>query len=61
MSLTEKIAIACIVLVLIGAVVYLVKAKKNGVKCVGCPNAKACASKRCNCGCNETQTSQEEK
>ena len=31
-----------------GAVVYIRKAKKRGVKSVGCPDAKTCGK---NCGC----------
>jgi len=39
-----------IILVIIGAAVaYIVKEKKRGAKCVGCPYAKNCASKG-NCG-----------
>ena len=36
------ILIAVILLILGGAVVYIVKAKKQGVKCIGCPDAKTC-------------------
>ncbi|MBO5305744.1 MAG: FeoB-associated Cys-rich membrane protein [Clostridia bacterium] len=37
------IAIAVIVLVLGGAIFYLVRAKKRGQKCVGCPYCKQCS------------------
>ncbi len=32
------------------AIVYVVRAKKKGVKCIGCPNAKSCSG---SCGCGE--------
>ena len=43
--------IAGIILVILGAaVVYIVKAKKSGVKCIGCPDGGSCAG----CGsCHE--------
>ena len=42
----EIIAILVIVLVIGFAIFYTVKAKKSGVKCIGCPNAKNCKSKK---------------
>ncbi len=41
--------IVCGILILIlgGAVTYIVKAKKTGVKCIGCPAGAACSGK-CN-------------
>lgn len=40
--------IAVIVLSIVGgAAVYLYRAKKNGAKCIGCPNSKTCGG---NCG-----------
>lgn len=44
----EIIAIIAIVLVVGGAVAYLIRAKRRGQKCVGCPYAKECGNK-CNC------------
>ncbi len=38
--------------VLIPAVVYIVKAKKKGQKCIGCPNGSKCSG---NCHCNGTK------
>ncbi len=47
----ENIIIICI-LVAIGAgiIIYLLRAKKRGEKCIGCPYAKQCGSK-CGGGC----------
>lgn len=41
--------IATIILVLIlgGAIAYIIRSKKRGVKCIGCPN------KNCNGKCNK--------
>ena len=45
MSITDYIAIAVIVLIVGAAVFYLIRAKKRGEVCVGCPYAKQCAGK----------------
>ncbi|MBQ9960761.1 MAG: FeoB-associated Cys-rich membrane protein [Firmicutes bacterium] len=34
------------------AISYIIKAKKKGVKCVGCPYAGECASKNNGADCN---------
>ncbi len=50
--------IAGIVLVVIGAAIaYIIKAKKNGAKCIGCPANGKCSGKHeghsdCGCGCH---------
>lgn len=45
----ENIIIALILAAIVGgAVWYLVRAKRRGEKCVGCPHAKVCGK---NCGC----------
>jgi len=42
--------IATVVVVVVGAaVVYICKEKKKGKKCIGCPYADSCASKKCTC------------
>lgn len=33
-----------IIAILVLAVVYIVKSKKSGRKCIGCPDAKSCPS-----------------
>ena len=49
----EIIAISLIVLIVGGAILYIVKAKKSGQKCIGCPYAKQCSKnksvKKCCC------------
>ena len=42
------VVIAIVVLVLGSAIAYVIKEKKNGRKCIGCPNSGACSAKnRC--------------
>ena len=48
MTLSDILAIVAIALVVGGAVLYIVLAKKRGDKCVGCPYAKQCSG-----GCNQ--------
>lgn len=49
--------IIVVLAVIVGAaIVYIVKEKKRGVKCIGCPAAATCASRNhtdsgCSCGC----------
>ncbi len=33
-----------------GAIVYIVKSKKSGKKCIGCPGGCPCGSKESSCG-----------
>ena len=49
MGIVDYIAIAAIVLVIGAAVFYIVRAKRSGQKCIGCPHSKQCSGK-CNCG-----------
>jgi hypothetical protein len=53
---SEIIAILAIFLCIGGAIFYIVKAKKSGQKCIGCPHGGKCASKEqgcngCSCSC----------
>ena len=41
---TDIIVISVLVLVVGAAVVYMVKAKKSGKKCIGCPYSGSCCS-----------------
>jgi len=53
-----------ILLVILGlAIAYIVKEKKAGAVCVGCPHAGNCASARkakesgdCSCGCHSAES-----
>lgn len=46
--------VAAVVLIIVGiALLYIYKAKKSGVKCIGCPSGANCPSKgnggKCSC------------
>ena len=48
----ENYIIIAIVACIVGAIVfYLVRARKRGQTCIGCPYAKECGGK-CSGGCN---------
>ena len=55
MEFIDIIVIAIIVLIIGGASAYIIKAKKSGKKCIGCPNSCSCGEKNknntYNCGC----------
>ena len=47
------IVILILILVIGMALYYIIKQKKNGTKCIGCPMGGCCPSKgdgNCNCG-----------
>ena len=52
----DIVLIIVIALILGLAVIYIINAKKNGQKCIGCPHSKTCSKinneKNC-CSCNE--------
>lgn len=51
----DIIAAVAIVLIVGGAIAYIVKSKKSGQKCIGCPDSKTCSSGGCSgkcSGCN---------
>ena len=54
MGFVDYIAIAAIVLIVGAAVFYIVRAKKRGDKCVGCPYAKQCGG-HCGTGCDSAK------
>ena len=53
MQPVDVIVIAVILLIIGGATAYIIKAKKSGKKCIGCPDGCSCSSKKgegsCNC------------
>lgn len=49
----ENFIIIAILVAIIGcAIAYIVKAKKKGVKCVGCPNTEMCQGNCSGCSYN---------
>ena len=58
MTVTDFVIIGVVVLIVGGAITYIVKEKKSGAKCIGCPYSKTCSSnvknekgQNCSCGC----------
>ena len=49
--MTDIIVIAVLAVILGAAAAYIIRAKKSGQKCIGCPYSKECASKGCGCCC----------
>ena len=39
---TDLIVVAVILAIVSGVVFYIVREKKRGAKCIGCPHAKSC-------------------
>lgn len=51
--MTDLIVIGIVVLIIGIAIVYIVKEKKKGVTCIGCPDAPNCPHRKGGClGCN---------
>lgn len=53
--MANLIVVAVILIIIGAAIVYIVKEKKKGVKCIGCPAAAECAKRRnaaSACGCH---------
>ena len=64
MEKPEMIAIAIIAVIIASAVLYIVKAKKSGRKCIGCPDGDKCQGScngcsACSCRINEEDSTQE--
>ncbi|MBQ8817736.1 MAG: FeoB-associated Cys-rich membrane protein [Clostridia bacterium] len=51
--LADIIVIAVIVLIIGGASAYIVKAKKSGKKCIGCPDSCSCGEHCKGCSNNK--------
>lgn len=47
--MTDFIIIAILLIIIGLASWYVIRAKKKGQKCIGCPHSKTCGSKDCNC------------
>jgi len=55
------IAFAVIVILVSFAVGYMIREKKNGVKCIGCPHGHKCSAHCCSCtGCSPQHASSAE-
>ena len=55
--MTKDIIVILILIIVFGlALGYIIKSKKSGVKCIGCPSGGSCSLKNkknndCGCGC----------
>ena len=45
--MTDLIVIGILIIVIGASVVYIVKEKKRGIKCIGCPHAGNCPGRNC--------------
>jgi len=46
----DLIIVAVLAVILVAAISYIVKAKRKGVKCIGCPEGCACGKESGGCG-----------
>lgn len=47
----KNLIIAAVLVAVAGlALFYILRAKKRGQKCIGCPYSGKCGSKKCGCG-----------
>lgn len=58
--MADLFVVAILAVIVGAAIVYIIKEKKRGVKCIGCPAARNCAGKNhgdsgCSCGCQSEQ------
>lgn len=51
MNPADLIVIAVVAAILGLAVWFIVRSRKKGIQCVGCPDAKTCASRGCSGKC----------
>lgn len=56
--MANMILVIVLLLILGGAGLYIVRAKKKGVKCIGCPAGATCSGSCNGCGgtCTETES-----
>ena len=52
MNPVDVILVAVIVVIAAAAVWFILKSKKSGKMCIGCPDSCACSGGNCNGGCN---------
>ena len=51
----DLIILAVLTVILFGVIRYLVKAKKRGVKCIGCPEGCSCSKQdHSACSCHQS-------
>ena len=54
---TDFIVLAVVLVIVGAAMAYIIKAKKNGAKCIGCPSGGCGCSEKSGCCCTrQTET-----
>ena len=51
----EIIALSAVILAVVGAVIYIIRSKRAGKRCVGCPEAGKCGNAVCGGGCHSSK------
>ncbi len=59
MSTGETVAVCAILLIIGAAILYIVKAKKKGRKCIGCPDSSSCSGNCSYCALNKRDKNEE--
>ncbi len=59
METGEIVAIVAILLIIGGALAYIIRAKKSGKKCIGCPESDSCHASGCG-GCGHCHADKDE-
>lgn len=49
MTAADWIIILIVLGIAVAAVAYIVRAKKKGQTCIGCPHSSTCGKKECHC------------
>ena len=52
MNPVDYIIIAVVIAIIGGAALYIYKARKNGKKCIGCPDSGSCSGQCSGCQCS---------
>lgn len=50
--MADFIVVVILLIVVGSAIAYIVKEKKKGVTCIGCPSAGTCQRAKSGCGCH---------
>lgn len=56
--MTDVIVLVVVLLIVSGAIAYIIKAKKKGVTCIGCPSGGKCSG-NCNGNCSAVGSQKE--
>ena len=51
MNFVDYVLIAVLAAIIVAVVAYIIKSKKQGKKCIGCPSGGSCSA--CGCGCGK--------